>query len=232
MRSAKLPNVAGPEVTSASRERDVVDATPFRRFAIALAANSQGGLAFAQNEFDVRRFRAIGELASELFSLISTEPTGVFTSILETDVGYATPKVDVRGALFDDDERILLVKERADGRWTLPGGWADPLDTPSGATLREVQEEAGIRAEVTKLVACWDREIQNPDPPLPVHVYKLFFLCRAIETVGLPDPLETDGLGWYDVDDLPDLSTGRVTAHQIERLRAHRRDPGLPTEFD
>lgn len=220
-----------PSTTSAATT-NVVAAAPLRRIAIALAANSQDGLTFAKSEFDVRRFGAIRDLASELFSLISTEPTEVFTAVFERDTGYATPKVDVRGALFDEEERILLVKERADGRWTLPGGWADPLDTPSGAALREVEEEAGIRAEIVKLVACWDREIQNPDPPLPVHVYKLFFLCRAIETVAEPDPLETDGLGWFDVDNLPELSTGRVTTRQIERLRAHHRDLSLSTEFD
>jgi ADP-ribose pyrophosphatase YjhB (NUDIX family) len=223
-------------VSNTERDRpaaiNVVDASPLRRIAMALAANSQDGLTFAKSAFDVRRFSAIRDLSNELFSLISTEPTGVFTAIFDRDSGYATPKVDVRGALFNDDERVLLVKERADGRWTLPGGWADPLDTPSGAALGEVAEEAGIRAGIVKLVACWDREIQNPDPPLPVHVYKLFFLCQLLETVGEPDPLETDGIGWFEVDDLPELSTGRVTGRQIERLLAHHRDPSLPAEFD
>jgi 8-oxo-dGTP pyrophosphatase MutT (NUDIX family) len=224
--------VADQDITNTSTRDTVVDAAPLRRIAVALAANSRDGLTFAQNEFDIRRFRAISELANELFALISAEPVGVFTSVFDTDVGYATPKVDVRGAIFDDQERVLLVKERADGRWTLPGGWADPLDTPAGATLREVREEAGIAAEVVKLVGCWDREIRNPDPPLPVHVYKLFFLCRGGAVVGDPDPLEIAGLDWFNVDDLPELSIGRVSAYQIERLRAHHRDLSLPTEFD
>jgi ADP-ribose pyrophosphatase YjhB (NUDIX family) len=213
-------------------QRNAIDVERLRQIAIGFSANSRDGITFASNEFDLRRFRAIGDLANELLAMLSGEPVELFASIFDTDVGYATPKVDVRGAVFDEKERILLVRERVDGGWTLPGGWADPLDTPAAAVLREIREEAGIAAEVDKLVACWDREVQNPNPPMPVHIYKLFFLCRQVEIVGAPDPLEIDGIGWFEVDRLPALSLGRVNERQIFRMLAHRRDGALPTEFD
>ena len=61
------------------------------------------------------------------------------------ETGYVTPKVEVRGAVFRAaDEHVLLVRETADGLWTLPGGWADVNDSPSGAIRREIEQEVGI----------------------------------------------------------------------------------------
>src|SRR5438874_1891566 len=107
------------------------DADRVRRVAIALAAMSQTGLAFTENEYDRHRYSAAGELAAELFSVLVGP--GELTLELGLDVGYATPKVDVRGAIFDADDRVLMMRERSDGKWSLPGGWADPLDTPTVA---------------------------------------------------------------------------------------------------
>jgi ADP-ribose pyrophosphatase YjhB (NUDIX family) len=151
---------------------------------------------------------------------------------LDRDSGYATPKVDVRGAIFDADERVLLMRERMDGLWSLPGGWADPLDTPSGSVVREVREETGHLAEVVKLVGCWDRDTQGHLPALPVAVFKLFFLCRSAGEPGTPDELETLDVGWFGLDELPPLSLGRVNRRELDRCLAHHRDPSLPTELD
>ena len=72
------------------------------------------------------------------------------------DAGYATPKVDVRGVVFQDG-KILLVQERSDGMWTLPGGWADVGDSPADAVVREIREESGYETRATKLLALLDR---------------------------------------------------------------------------
>ena len=92
------------------------------------------------------------------------------------------------------------MQERSDGLWSLPGGWADPLDAPSEAVMREIREETGYGAEAVKLAACWDRDRQGHLPPLPVHAYKLFFICRATGVVEPPDALETLDVGWFDLD--------------------------------
>ena len=148
------------------------------------------------------------------------------------DPGHITPKIDVRGALVDGDERVLLMQERTDGLWSLPGGWADPGDTPAAACRREVVEETGVPAEVVKVVGVWDRDAQGHTPALPVSAYKVFFLCRQCGPARPPEELETLDVGWFCLDELPPLSPGRVSRSQLERVLAHHRDPALPTEWD
>lgn len=202
-----------------------------RRAAVLLAGLAQDGLTFSANDYESDRYRKVAGLAVELLAAVSDRGTEELTLELGRDSGYATPKVDVRGACFDAEERVLLMRERADGRWSLPGGWADPGDTPTTAVLRELQEEAGVVGEVVRLVGCWDRDARGHVPPLPVAVVKLFFLCRVLEQ-GEPDPLETLGVGWFALDDLPPLSSSRITEDELRRCLAHHRDPSLPTELD
>jgi ADP-ribose pyrophosphatase YjhB (NUDIX family) len=207
-------------------------ANAVRRIAIKLSALAQDGLTFAANDYDRDRYQQVSRLAAELLSVISGRPADDLALELGRDSGYATPKTDVRGVIFDDHEQVLLMREKTDGRWSLPGGWADPGDAPSAAVTREVLEETGYQSSAVKLIACWDREIQGNPPPLPVHVYKLFFLCHSDGAVQPPAALETLEVGWFGLDALPPLSLGRVNQRQLERSLAHHRDPSLPTEFD
>jgi len=203
-----------------------------RRAGIRLAALAQDGLAYATDGYNQDRYRQVARLAAELLAAVSRTPADELALELGRDSGYATPKIDVRGVIFDDRERVLLMQEKTDGRWSLPGGWADPGDSPSAAVTREILEETGYHSSAVKLIACWDRELQNNPPPMPVHVYKLFFLCRRDGRTQPPAALETLDVGWFGVDALPPLSLGRVNHRQVERALAHHRDPLLPAEFD
>ncbi len=203
-----------------------------RRIGIRLSALAQDGLTYAADDYDRDRYRQVSRLAAELLSALSGRPADELAVELGRDSGYATPKIDVRGVIFDGRERVLLMRERADGRWSLPGGWADPGEAPSAAVTREILEETGYHGSAVKLIACWDREVQNHPQPLPVHVYKLFFLCRHDGAVQPPAALETLEVGWFGLGALPPLSLGRVNHRQLERALAHHRDPALPTEFD
>ena len=203
-----------------------------RRIGIKLSALAQDGLTYGADEYDLDRYRLMSRLAVELFSVLRGQPAAALAIELGRDTGYATPKIDVRGAIFDDHERVLLMREKTDGRWSLPGGWADPGDAPSAAVSREILEETGYHSSAVKLIACWDRDLQGNLPPLPVHVYKLFFLCRRDGAVQPPSTLETLEVGWFGLGELPPLSLGRVNHRQLERALAHHRDPSLPTEFD
>ena len=207
-------------------------ADQIRRTVIAMAALSQSGLTYAESDYDLDRYRKLGVLAADLLAAVTDESAEHWRLELGKDAGYTTPKVDVRGALVDDDERILLMRERSDGRWSLPGGWADPLDTPSRAVEREIVEETGYGARAAKLVGCWDRDTQGHLPAMPFSIYKMFFLCTATGEVRPPDALETLEIGWFGLHELPDLSLGRISARQLGRIVAHHRDPLLPTEFD
>jgi ADP-ribose pyrophosphatase YjhB (NUDIX family) len=227
--------IPGPGRRGDAGNNDLVATTAadaVRRIGIKLAALAQDGLTYADNPYDLDRYQQLGRLGAELLGALSGRPADELAVELGRDTGYATPKIDVRGAIFDEAERVLLMREKTDGRWSLPGGWADPGDAPSSAVTREILEETGYHSAAVKLIACWDREVQGNPPPLPVHVYKLFFLCRQGGEVQPPAALETLDVGWFDVADPPPLSLGRVNHHQLERALAHHRDLSLPSEFD
>jgi len=145
---------------------------------------------------------------------------------------YPTPKVDVRGAVFRDDE-VLLVREEADGGWTLPGGWADVGETPSRAVEREVREESGYTVRAVKLAAVFDLAHLRDGRPLRPNVYKLFFVCELVEErAGQIVGFETSAARFFAREALPELSVPRVTREQLVRMWEHTRDPARPTDFD
>lgn len=197
-----------------------------------LQAIAQTGLTFTRDPYDRERYEAIRTLAARTFAAHTDAPVDRIVGLFSGETGYATPKVDVRAAVFDDHEQLLMVRESADGgRWTLPGGWADVNLTAAENAAKEVLEESGYDVQVRKLAAVWDRTRQG-HPNAVFSCYKLFFICEPIG--GRPATgLETSEVAWFAEGGIPqDLSLGRVLPRQIERMFAHRRDPALPTDFE
>ena len=169
-------------------------------------------------------------IAAEIAASGSAQPVDHVLDLFGRDDGYATPKVDVRGAVFRDG-RILLVREA--GLWTLPGGWADVEDSPGEAVEREVREESGYEVRAARLLMCLDRARHPHVPPRPWRIYKLFFGCELVrDEQGSILAGETDAAGFFAPDELPQLDVGRVTPGQIARLFDHAATPGLPADFD
>lgn len=196
-----------------------------------LRATAQSGLTYTENAFDRGRFREVQAIAAEILACYSGEDPSMVRGLLEGELGYATPKVDVRGVVFHE-RKILLVRETADGgRWTVPGGWADIHETPSEAAVREVFEESGFRTRADKLLAVYDRNRQGLIPPYPWHVYKMFFLCERIGGEAATS-IETSEVAFFGEDEIPELSVPRVNDKQIARFFEHLRRPELPTDFD
>ena len=194
-----------------------------------LEALAQSGLAYSENPFDRERYEAVRRIAAEMVADCTGAEPDLVDELFAGQAGYATPKVDVRGVVFRDDA-ILLVKERTDGRWTLPGGWADVGESPAQATEREVYEESGYRVRVVKLLALYDRN-RHGHTPYIFHIYKVFFRCELLG--GEPsESIETAGVGFFREDSLPELSLGRVTPDEIARFFEHLRHPDWPTDFD
>jgi ADP-ribose pyrophosphatase YjhB (NUDIX family) len=189
---------------------------------------AQAGLAHAKDLYDRQRFERIRELAG-LVARSGGEEEWKLPELLGLDHPYATPKVDVRGAVFLDD-KILLVREVTDGRWTLPGGWADVNQSPAECVVREVWEESGFIVRASKLAAVYDYQTRNA----PNHVdsiYKLFFLCEIMSGEARPSE-ETSEVEFFSRDRLPPLSAGRTTPAQIATMYRHREEPGLAADFD
>ena len=195
-----------------------------------LQAMSQTGLFYSKDKYDTERYERLRVLATEMMAMGAGVATEEIIDLFRQDTGYATPRVDVRGAAFRDG-RVLMVRERNDGRWALPGGWADVNQTAGQCVAREIEEESGFSARAVKLCAVWDRRRHGHTPPHPFYVYKMFFLCEI--TGGEPRPsLETSEIAFFAEDELPDLSPGRVRPAQIRRMFEHWRYPRLPTDFD
>ncbi len=194
-----------------------------------IQALSQTGLTYSLNEYEVQRYRRLSEIAAEIVrEHTRLEPQPVLDGFL-SQLGYATPKVDVRGAVVRDNT-ILLVQERNDGRWAMPGGWAEVGERPSEMVVREVWEESGFRVVPRKVIGVFDAN-RDGRPLEFYHAYKVVFLCDIIGGQACPSH-ETLAVEFFPFDDLPPLSSNRTHDRHLAEVLAHLRDPNRPTAFD
>ncbi|MFN8384546.1 MAG: NUDIX hydrolase [Anaerolineales bacterium] len=189
---------------------------------------SQSGLTYSKSEYDLDRYRRMQEISAEMISHQSGLPKEKITQVFSMQSGYATPKVDVRGAVFRDG-KILLVQERADNHWAMPGGWADIGDLPSSMVEREVLEESGLQVRASKVIAVYDAN--RVEPMEFFHAYKLIFLCELLGGE-LQTSFETLAVDFFDPAQLPPLSTSRTDERMIAEVLAHLQDSNRPTFFD
>jgi ADP-ribose pyrophosphatase YjhB (NUDIX family) len=194
-----------------------------------LRAIAQIGLAFCRDPFDRLRYERMRELAASLVAQGAGQDSAAVLEEFRRDAGYATPKVDVRAAVFREGQ-VLLVREISDGAWTLPGGWADVNESAAECVVREVAEESGFEARAVKLAAVYDYRKRNRPHHLD-SIYKMFFIC-ALTGGSARASIETSDAAFFSRAALPPLSTGRTTAQQIERMFEHAERPDLPTDFD
>jgi ADP-ribose pyrophosphatase YjhB (NUDIX family) len=211
----------------------VVPPTPnpprWLEWAREIQALSQTGYHYAENEYQRERNLRLSQIAAEIISEHTDLSFTSLAQIFQAQIGYATPRVDVRGAVFQAG-KLLLVRERQDGGWTMPGGWADVGDVPSEAAEREVWEEAGFRVKARKLVGVYDA---NRLGPLELfHAFKLVFLCELIEGEARPSS-ETSEVTFFSQNELPGILSGARTRprHILDAFQALK-DPHCPTVFD
>src|SRR5580692_8120204 len=149
------------------------------KIAREVRALAQTGLAFSADGFDQQRYERLRELAAQLLAQGSAAEHESIIELLRQEKGYATPKVDVRGAAFQDG-RVLMVREISDGKWTLPGGWADVNQSAGECVVREIAEESGFKAQALKLAAVYDYQRSGHPPHRIDSIYKMFFICKII----------------------------------------------------
>jgi len=203
--------------------------SPRMRWAREIQSIAQTGLSYAADPYDIERYSRLNQLAAEMMAGDDPFEIERLTALFASQIGHATPKIDTRAAIFHDDT-VLLVQGTDDGEWSLPGGWADPGESPSEAIAREVHEETGYRVTVNRLLALYDRD-RHPHPPLEFHVYKLIFDC-TITGGHAATSLETSAVRFFPLAGLPPLSLTRILPQQIVRLFALHQHPEWGTEFD
>jgi ADP-ribose pyrophosphatase YjhB (NUDIX family) len=199
------------------------------KWAREIQALSQTGLTYSDNDFDMQRYRRLGEIAAEIAQDHTELQKESLMQSFRLQPGYATPKVDVRGAVVRDG-RILLVQERVDERWCMPGGWADVGDRPSEMVIREVLEESGFHVVPHKVIGVYDAN-RDGTPLDFYHAYKIVFLCEITGGQARPSS-ETLAVDFFDFDDLPPLSSSRTNRRHLVEVQAHMREPNRPVAFD
>lgn len=178
---------------------------------------AQIGALYARNDYDKERYAELEQISLAMLSQVSATNVEELRKLFLPVTDYPTAKVDVRGLLLSPDKKILLARESADGKWSLPGGWADVGYSPSEVMMKEFHEETGLLVKPVKLLAVFDKKM-HPHPPQPFYVYKVVFLCEAEDTSTLQRGFDVLDLDYFDINHLPELSEDRILKSQLELL--------------
>ncbi|SNY94732.1 NUDIX hydrolase [Flagellimonas pacifica] len=181
-----------------------------------IKAISETGLVYAKDPYDLERYEELKKISLKLMAYMANAPIEVLQDFFMPENDYPTPKVDVRGLVLNEKDEILMAKESIDGKWTIPGGWADIGNTPSEIAVKEIEEETGIKTEVVRFLGVYDKQV-HAHPPEPYYIYKLFFLCRMVggELKAGFDMLDAD---FFPLEKLPELSEERILESQLKHL--------------
>ncbi|ASK60771.1 ADP-ribose pyrophosphatase [Virgibacillus phasianinus] len=190
---------------------------------------SQAGLAFSKDVYDIERYEELRAISVEIMEGYTGLEMEKVEELFTNETGYQTPKVDVRGAVFKDD-KLLMVREKVDDRWSLPGGFCDIGLSPAENIVKEIKEESGYDAAYKKLIALLDTN-KHGHPPLPYDYYKLFVHCEIVGGEA-SSGMETNGVEFFAETNLPKLSTKRNTETQIRMLFEYKRNPDMATIVD
>lgn len=179
-------------------------------------ALAQNGLVYSLSEYDTERYEELTRLSDRITALATGLDEADVASGYRPATDYVTPKVDIRAVVFNEKEEILLVREKADGHWSLPGGWSDVGYSPKEVAAKEVKEETGLDVRPVRLLAVMDMS-KHPHPVIPYYVYKFFILCEPVGGA-FTEAFDILGKGFFPVDALPPLSLERVLPEQIRRM--------------
>ncbi len=194
-----------------------------------IQALAQTGLAYTKDVYDAERYEALREISIDIMNRYTTVDREIVELSFANERGYATPKVDIRGVVFEDN-KILLVQEKLDGDWALPGGWGDIGLSPTEVAVKEIKEESGYEVKPVRLLAVLDKKFHH-HPPEPYHVYKFFIQCEIVGGEAA-EGLETSGVAFFEETQLPKLSLQRNTEEQIKLMFQFLEYPDKPAIVD
>ncbi|MDG3062520.1 NUDIX hydrolase [Lacticaseibacillus casei] len=157
-----------------------------------LQAIAQSGCYYTKDVFDRERYDQLAAITKQLVMLLGDATPEQARLFVDQDIGYVTPKVDVRAVTFIDD-RLLMVQERAGETWSIPGGWADLGYSASEIAVKETREEAGLTVKPTQLLAVYSVRKRDYAPQSTRDVYKFFIACEPV-TNALKTGIETENV--------------------------------------
>lgn len=195
-----------------------------------IKAIAQTGLLYSTDEYNRDRYTELDEISNHLLHDVSAAPLELIRNFYLEVKEYPTPKTDIRAVIFNEQGEILMVREQSDGKWSLPGGWADIGCTPSEVAIKEVREETGFIVKAFKLLAVLDKR-NYPHPPEPEYVYKHFIQCY-ITGGALVSAHDIKEVAFFPQYALPDLSGNRIVRSQLDLMFEFLYNADKPTIFD
>jgi ADP-ribose pyrophosphatase YjhB (NUDIX family) len=207
-----------------------MSSTDLLNYAKRLKSIAHLGLTYSNDDYDGERYREIEQISLEMMAMATDFSLKKLSLYFNSEKEYITPKVDIRAVVFNDQDEILLVKEKADGKWSLPGGWADIGQSPTETAVKEVLEETGFTVKPVKLLAVLDKRC-HPHPPQPDYVYKIFIQCGIVG--GEPNQaFDILDVNFFSQNSIPDLSLHRVLPQQIDLMFEYLHDPEKQAHID
>lgn len=177
---------------------------------------SQAGLEYSRDPYDIERFERLREISVEILSEYTNLDSKIIADLFANESGYQTPKIDVR-AVVNKGDKLLFVREN-NGKWSLPGGWADINYSARENVKKEVKEEAGINVEPEKIIAVFDRN-KHYDDNYPYSVYSIFIKCKYIDGTFIRN-IETTAAEFFPKDEIPGLCKAKITQKQLDACYA------------
>jgi ADP-ribose pyrophosphatase YjhB (NUDIX family) len=203
--------------------------TKWLKWASELQSIAQAGLTYGTDRYDLDRYEQIRSIAVDILHEYTDIDHKKIRELFASETGYQTPKIDIRASVFKDD-KILMVKEKTDGSWSLPGGWADVNTSVGESVIRECIEEAGAIVKPKRIIAIHLGNKHN-NPLFPYTIYKIFVECELHEN-NFKENTETLEAGFFEFDKLPELSFTRNNHDQIKMCFEARKCKVFETIFD
>jgi ADP-ribose pyrophosphatase YjhB (NUDIX family) len=126
----------------------------------------------------------------------------------------------VMGIIYDNESRVLLVRQSGDALWSTPGGVIEPDETPAAAAIREVREETGLEVRVERLLGAFggpEFVVNYPNGDRSQYV-SLIFECAVRAGTAAPDGEETDALRFAGPREIGELKCQPWMQHVMPLL--------------
>ena len=183
-------------------------------------AVARTGLHYSRDFYDRQRYELLAELAAKEYGRLGGLDPAAMREGWAADIGAVTPKVGADAAIFDGEERLLVMKRADNLRWCMPCGLCEPLESPAETAVREAWEETGLRVEVAELVGVWSRP---PDPAYtPYTLVSIVYLCDVVGGE-LRGSHEDVGLEWRHIEDVEEWHANQLAMVQAAREAWRRR---------
>ena len=197
--------------SSLSKMSERVTGQDLLSWAEALSGIARTGLGFTESLYEKERYEEVLKVASQIRSAVDAEidvdavADEWMRMVGQGVAGYVTPKAAVGAVVGNENDEILLVQRADSGVWLYPTGWCDIGYSPVEVAIKEVYEETGIHSEPVSLISIVDGMRQGFTR---IPLYSMVFHCRAIGGELRRHPLETNDVGWFTRDSLPEPLAG------------------------